>query len=167
MSLYTKERHIEAEYHVSWYIVAYKLIFGLAELVLGLAILIYGHAALARYNAYAARELLEDPHDLLVPFLESIVPGLLTHNYFLATYLILLGGAKVVGAIGLIRGKHWGVDLLVGLTAIMLPFEAVKLIISPSLPEFVYLGLGVFIALYLINFEPHRWASRMVKKVIK
>lgn len=159
------EEQIENKYHVSWYIIAYKLFFGLLEFILGLAITFFGRSALIWYRAYAARELFEDPHDLLVHLTKSIVPNVLAHHTFLALYLILLGGAKIAGAIGLMYKQHWGVDLLVGFTLIMLPFQLVRLAIHPSLPDFLYIGIGLFIAMYLVNFRPHEWAISVAKKV--
>jgi len=161
------EQNIEEEYHVSWYIIIYKLIFGLVEFVLGIGIIAFGKAALLWYRASAARELAEDPHDLVVHLTRGFVPGLLSHNTFLALYLIILGGAKIAGAIGLIYRKNWGVDLLIGLTIIMFPFQFIQLILHPSLPDFLYILIGILIALYLVNFKPNEWAKRMSRKIPK
>jgi uncharacterized membrane protein (DUF2068 family) len=77
----------------------------------------------------------------------------------------VLGGAKVAGAIGLIFKQNWGVDLLVGLTIIMLPFQIVRLVVHPSLIESSYVVIGFFIAMYLINFHPHQWVKRIHSKL--
>lgn len=156
---------IEKEYHVSWYIVVYKLLFGLTEFILGLGIALFGKAALHWYAIYIAQELSEDPHDLLVRLTQGIVPNILTHNTFLILYLILLGGAKIAGAIGLVYKQNWGVDLLVALTIIMLPFQIFQLLVHPSLPDFIYISVGLFIALYLVNFDPQKWMKRMTRKI--
>jgi uncharacterized membrane protein len=161
------EEQVEKEYHVSWYIIAYKLLFGLVEFLLGAGITFFGRAALLWYNIYATQELSEDPHDLLVRLTEGVVPGVLTHHTFLALYLIALGGAKIAGAIGLIYKQNWGVDLLVGLTVLMFPFQFVQLLRHPSLPDFFYIFIGLFIAMYLVNFRPHEWATRMATRVIR
>ncbi len=159
------EERIEKEYHVSWYIIAYKLFFGIVEFLLGAGITFFGQTALVWYRVYASRELLEDPHDLLVRLSEGVVPNVLAHHTFLALYLILLGGAKIAGAVGLIYRRNWGVDLLVALTLIMFPFQFIRLIMHPSLSDFLYIFVGLFIALYLINFRPHEWAKRMATKI--
>lgn len=159
------EEKIENEYFVSRYIIVYKFIFGLIEFSFGVSILLFGHKALILFNRYAQSELLEDPHDLLVNFLEKFVPYFFTHNIFLALYLVILGGAKIAGSIGLIYKKNWGVDLLVTLTLIMFPFQVVKLFSDHSIPEFIYLVVGVFIALYLINFKPDQWVKRVTKNI--
>jgi uncharacterized membrane protein len=159
------EKQIEKVYHVSWYIIAYKLLFGLAEFFFGLGITLFGRTALVWYRIYAAQELSEDPHDLLVRLTEGIIPNVLAHHAFLALYLLLLGGAKIAGAIGLLYKHHWGADVLVGLTVIMLPFQLIQVIRHPSVAEFLYIGIGLFIALYLVNFRPFAWVARMATRV--
>lgn len=163
-SLIAEER-IENKFHVSWYIVIYKLLFGLSEFLLGLGITFFGRTALHWYHVYAVQELSEDPHDLLVRLTESFIPNVLAHHTFLVLYLLLLGIAKIAGAIGLIYKQNWGVDLLVGLTVLMLPFQLFQLAHHLSLAEFLYICIGLIIALYLINFRPHEWATRVVTKI--
>lgn len=163
----TSEQQIEAEYHVSWYIIAYKPVFGLIEFLFGAGIMVFGVKALAWYRIYASQELSEDPHDLMVRLTEGIVPNVLGHHQFLALYLVILGAAKIAGAIGLMYKQHWGVDLLVGLTILMFPFQFIQLARHPSFPDFLYIFIGLFIALYLVNFRPHEWAARMVHRVKK
>lgn len=159
------EEMIEKEYHVSWYIIVYKLVFGVAEILLGIGITIFGRVALHWYNVYMVKELSEDPGDLLVRLTEGIIPNVLTHHTFLAIYLVVLGAAKTVGAIGLIYKKTWGVDLLIGLTIIMLPFQIVQLILHPSFADFLYILVGLLIAMYLVNFRPRKWVGRMAARV--
>lgn len=158
------EEHLEQEFHISWYIIIYKLAFGLAEFLLGLGIVLFGKSALNLYRIYLSRELLEDPHDLLARLTTSVVPSIFTHNTFLVIYLILLGSVKIAGAIGLIYKQNWGVDLLVGLTVLMFPFQFINLVRHPSLPNFIYISVGLLIALYLINFQPQKWATKIVRQ---
>jgi uncharacterized membrane protein len=160
-SVHTVEENLEAEFHVSWLIIAYKFLFGLVEFLSGAALLGWGENAFRLYQALVSRELTEDPHDLIVNLAQRVVPSLFALHTSLAAYLIVLGAAKVAGAIGLIFRKNWGVDLLVGLTVIMFPFQVVNLIMHPSIPELVYLVVGLLIALYLINFQPKAWVSKM------
>jgi len=91
----------------------------------------------------------------------NAIPNVLTHHTFLVIYLILLGSAKIAGAIGLIYKKNWGVDLLVGLTLLMLPFQLFRLFLYPSIADFIYISVGLFVSMYLINFKPHAWARRV------
>jgi uncharacterized membrane protein len=161
------EEKIEQEFHVSWFIVGYKLVFGLVELLSGVGIAIFGKKLLDFYTAQLYLELSEDPHDLLATVSERFVPNLLAHHTSLVFYLVLLGAAKIAGAIGLMYKQHWGVDLLVGLTMLMFPFQMVNLVIHPSLSDGIYIVVGLLIALYLINYKPRQWARRMVRHVRK
>lgn len=161
------EEQIEKEYHVSWYIIAYKFAFGLVEFLLGAGVTLFGRKALIWYRAYAIQELSEDPHDLLVRLTQSIVPNVLTHRTTLAIYLIVLGVAKIAGAIGLMYKRNWGADLLVVITLIMFPFQFVALIRHPSAPDFFYIFIGLFIAFYLINFHPREWTRHIVHRVTR
>lgn len=159
------EETAKKELRVSWYVIAYKLLFGVTELLLGAGIALFGKAALHWYRILALRELSEDPHDVLVRLTERFIPDVLTHRTFIVLYLILLGAAKIAGAVGLIYKQRWGVDLLVGLTFLMLPFQLVQIVLHPSLPDFLYMLTGLLIALYLVSFRPREWATRMSKRV--
>ena len=165
MELVNVEKRVEKEYHVSWYIIVYKLLFGVSEMGLGVGITFFGAGMLKIYRLYTLRELSEDPHDLVARLTESIIPNVFAHHTFLAIYLLVLGGAKIAGAIGLLYHKHWGVDVLVALTIILFPFQFIRLLLHPSIPDFIYLAVGVFVGLYLINFRPRQWATRVAKQV--
>ncbi|MCL4374557.1 DUF2127 domain-containing protein [Patescibacteria group bacterium] len=156
------EQKIEQEFHVSWYIVAYKLIFGLAELLTGIGIVFFGSQIFRLYTRLVSQELSEDPHDLLARLSERIVPHLFTHHTYLVMYLILLGTVKIAGAIGLMYKKNWGVDLLVGLSIILLPFQLASFFSHPNVFDAGYAVLGIFIIFYLTEFRPHAWISRLL-----
>lgn len=158
------EEELEKDFHVSWFIISYKFLFGLAELLLGLGIVFFGRNAFLLYRNYASQELFEDPHDILARFTENFIPYILAHHTYIVIYLIILGSAKIAGSIGLIYKKNWGVDLLVALTLIMLPFQTINLILHPSLQDFVYIFVGLLISLYLVNFKPKIWAVKMIEK---
>ncbi len=155
------ERTLEAEFHVSWVIIAYKFLLGLVEFISGAGLVLWGRDAFRWYQAFMLRELTEDPHDVLARLTLRIVPDLLAQHTTLAIYLIVLGAAKLAGAVGLVYQKNWGVDLLVSLTVLMFPFQVVSLILHPSIPDLVYLVAGLLIALYLINFKPKAWVSKI------
>lgn len=167
MKIFHKEKQIEKEYHVSSYIVFYKFILGLIEFVTGLGIAIFGSRIYQFYRLTMSRELTEDPHDLLARFSQVIVPNLLTHNIYIVAYLIILGLAKIAGAVGLIYKQNWGVDLLVGLTVVMAPFQIVNLVLHPNFFDLIYFVLGLFIALYLIEFRPKAWVSKILQIDLK
>lgn len=155
------EKEIEKEFHASWYIILYKLILGILELISGIGIIIFGDKILEYYSTDLARELSEDPHDILAQVTSAIIPHLFGHNTYIVFYLIILGIAKIAGSIGLIYKKNWGVDLLVGLTLVMLPFQLVNLVLHPALFDFLYISFGILISLYLIEFKPRAWISRL------
>jgi uncharacterized membrane protein len=161
ISTRTIEENVEAEYHVSWAIIAYKLILGVIEFISGMGLIFWSENAFRLYQTVVSQELSEDPHDFLAHLTERVVPSLFTQHTTLAAYLIVLGAAKLAGAIGLIYRKNWGVDLLVGLTVVMFPFQVVNIILHPAVLDFIYLVVGILIALYLINFKPRAWISKM------
>ncbi len=162
MSTLTSEEALEKQYHVSVYIIVYKFVLGIIEFALGVIIIVFGAEIYQAIQASLLRELSEDPHDLLARLAESVVPNVLTHHGFVVLSLIVLGIAKMAGAIGLIYKQNWGVDLLVGLTIIMAPFQIVSLILHPRVFDTLYLLVGFVIALYLVEFRPKAWISRVL-----
>ncbi len=162
-SLARGEAELEDHYHVSIYIVVYKLILGISEFLLGIAIALFGPQIYRSYQFILLSELSEDPHDLLARLSQAVVPNVLTHNTFVLVSLIVLGLAKIAGAIGLTYHQNWGVDLLVGLTVLMAPFQIIELILHPRAFDFAYLVVGLLIALYLVEFRPKAWVSRVLR----
>ncbi len=161
---FPREQQIENEFHVSIYIVVYKFLLGTLEFAGGLILGLAGSRLYQLYQASLLKELTEDPHDLLARLSESVVPGVLTHSTYVVIYLIVLGLAKMVGAVGLIYKQNWGVDLLVVLTILMAPFQVVNLFFHPHIFDVLYLVVGLLIALYLIEFRPRAWISRLILK---
>lgn len=161
-TLAQEEEALEKQYHVSIYIVIYKLLLGIIEFSLGIVVVLFGAEIYRSVQSSLLRELSEDPHDLLARLAETVVPNVLTHNGFVVLSLIILGLAKMAGAIGLIYKQNWGVDLLVSLTIVMAPFQIVSLILHPRLFDTLYLLVGFVIALYLIEFKPKAWISRVL-----
>ncbi len=153
------------ELNVSRIIVVYKFILGLIELASGLAVALFGKQLFSAYLLQLSQELSEDPHDVLAHLSLAVVPNLLNHNTIIVITLILLGAVKIAGAVGLVYKKNWGVDLLVGLTAIMLPFQLVNIFIHPSVFDILYLLVGIIIALFLVRFQPKAWVSRVFQRL--
>jgi uncharacterized membrane protein len=162
----SEKENLEKEFHVSWFIIAYKFLFGLTEFVAGSSLALFGRQLLNAYTVNVAKELSQDPHDLLASLSEKIVANIFSHNTFIIIYLIILGGVKMVGAAGLVYKKNWGVDLIVGLITILLPFQIIDLIINPSLFTFLYMLTGIFIGLYLVEYKPKAWISKKVDKIL-
>ena len=162
MKIFAREEQIEKEFHVSIYILIYKFLLGMVEFLTGVAIIFFGSRIYEIYQSSLIKELSEDPHDLIARLSESVVPNVLTHNTYIIFYLVVLGLAKMLGAIGLIYKKNWGVDLLVGLTVLMAPFQVVNLVLHPNLLDLIFFVVGLAIALYLVEFKPRAWISRIL-----
>jgi len=165
MYIISGEKKIEKEFHVSRYIILYKFLLGFAEFSSGVGLWLFGSKIYQIYHVSLIRELSEDPNDILARFSQKIVPNLLTHNGFIIIYLVILGFAKILGAIGLTYKQNWGVDLLVGLTILMAPFQIVNIIVHPNIFDFLYFTVGILIALYLIEFKPKAWISKIFGKL--
>lgn len=161
------ETTLENKWHVSGGIVLYKFTLGFFELILGLGLLFANSSFMYWYKDLAGKELLEDPHDLLILLSQQVIPIVMANRHYLVFNLVLLGMVKIIGAIGLLYKKEWGVDLLVGLTILMLPFQLFRLYRHFSVLETVYFGVGLFIALYLINFKPKKYAHSLWEKFLQ
>ncbi len=157
--------YLEQDLHVSWYIIIYKFILGVFELFLGLGIIIFGKQIITIYESFKAQELLEDPHDLLISVVEKISPILSKHQGYIILLLLLLGIIKIIGSVGLMYRKHWGLDLLVILTMAILPFQFYNLVVSFSLAKLIFFIIDVFIALYLVKFQPKEYFSTFKQRV--
>lgn len=164
MSKRNLEDQLEKEFHVSKAIIAYKFIAGFLEIILGFGILLGGKQILSTYQNFKTAELLENPHDILVIILERIVPYIFEHHVYFVLILLALGFVKVFGAIGLLYRKHWGLDLLVALTLILLPVDGFNLIFHPTWGKLIYFLLNIFISLFLVNFNPQGYFTDFKKR---
>lgn len=161
------EDSLESEYHVSWFIIAFKLIAGALELAFGIAIMLLGRPAFVVYRDFLQEELVGEAHGTIARITERALPYIFANHTSLSFYLCLLGLAKVIGALALIRGKDWGADLLILLTIILFPFQVIQFVMKPSFLELGYIVVGILIALYLVNFKPKEWAISIVKRASK
>lgn len=153
------------EIKVARYIIVYKFLLGFLETILGVGMIIFGQTIYDMYVNFRNSELLEDPHDFLALWMEKIVPYLLIHRGWVVFILLLLGLTKMIGAIGLWRRKHWGLDILIIVTIALLPFEVYALVANPSLSKTAYFIINLFIALYLVNFKPHHYFTGLKKRI--
>jgi len=147
--------------NISGYIIIYKFILGLIETILGLGIIFFGKRLFETYLNFTQNELFEDPHDLLAVILEKFVPYIFQHHIFIIFILLLLGISKMIGAVGLWYHKHWGLDILIVVTIILLPFEVVNLFRHLSLLNTAYFVINMLIALYLVNFNPKGYFTHL------
>ncbi len=156
---------LEQELHVSRYIIVYKFVLGLIELLMGLGIIFFSDQIVEIYINLTTKELIEDPNDLLLGILQKIFPYLLEHRGWVVVILIALGIVKIVSTVGLAYRKHWGLDLLVGLTVSLLPFQTYNLIVHPSLLKTIFFLINILIALYLVEFKPKHYFKRLKHRV--
>ncbi len=163
MTIRPNEEETEKKFHVSIYVLVYEFVVGIFELVSGIGIAVFGSRMYQLYHTTVIKELSEDPDDLLARLSEKLVPNLLTHNTYVILYLLALGLVKIVGAIGLIYEQNWGVDLLVILILLMAPFQIIGLILRRNYFDLLYLVVGLLIALYLVEFRPAAWISRILR----
>lgn len=161
------EQNIEKEFHVSSYIIVYKLITGCIELFLGLSLFFFREKLIDYYQQYKTKELLEDPHDLLVATFEKILPFIITHRDYIILFLCALGVIKIIGAVGMYKKKHWGLDLVIGLTILLLPFDIFGFFGHPTFLKFMYVLINIFITLYLVNFKPRDYIKKLHKRIRK
>lgn len=157
--------NIEEELHVSRYIIIYKFLLGFSEVLLGLGIVIFGKKIFHIYLSFRSEELFEDPHDLLARLLSHIVPYIFEHQGYVVFVLLLIGIVKMIGSVGLFYKKHWGLDMLVILTFILLPFEAYSLVRHPSIYKVGFFIANIFISLYLVNFKPKHYFIRLHRRI--
>ncbi len=154
-------KSLETELHISRYIIIYKLVLGLLETLLGLGIIIFGRQIVNIYQNFKSQELLEDPHDLLVSLLQKVLPYFVQHRGYVVFILLLLGIVKIVGSVGLMYRKHWGLDLLIILTILLLPFQLYSLFFSFSVSKLIYFTINLLIALYLVEFQPKNYFDQL------
>ena len=153
------------EFRVAKYIIVYKFLLGLLETLLGFGMIIFGKGIYELYANFRNSELLEDPHDFLATIIEKIVPYILIHKGWVVLILLLLGITKMIGSAGLWYKKHWGLDILIVVTILLLPFEVYAIITHPSLTKTAYFIINFFIALYLVNFKPKDYFTKLKQRI--
>ncbi len=149
------------EQEVSYVIVGYKIISGIFEVLFAIALAFFRRPIYHWYLRMSTQELFEDPHDLLARTFQTIVPVVNQHRIYLIFLLSILGVTKVIGAIGILRRKEWGLDLMVGLFVFLLPFDLYNLITHPSILKCVYLVINSIIVLYLVRHRTHYYVKKI------
>ncbi len=155
----------ESEIKVARYIIIYKFFLGFLETILGVGMIIFGKVIFELYDNFKDSELFEDPHDFLALLVEKIVPYILVHRGWVIFILLLLGLTKMIGAVGLWYRKHWGLDILIFVTIGLLPFEVYALVANLSLSKTAYFIINLFIALYLVNFNPKGYFTHLKSRL--
>lgn len=159
------EEEVEKDLHISQYIIAYKFLLGLFETLIGLGIIIFGRQMVQIYQDFKTEELFENPHGLIVSMTEKFIPYLFDHRGYVVFILMLLGITKLVGAVGLYYKKMWGLDILVFVTILLLPFDLEYFFGHPTITRFIFLIINMFIALYLLNFRPMEYFVKLKKRM--
>lgn len=149
--------------HISKTVIIYKFVTGIIELILGLGILFFGRNISKIYSQYKVRELLDDPHDSLITLIDKITPTLIHYRTYFMIFLLVFGLVKIIGAIGLLKNKEWGLDLLILFFFLMLPFDIYTLLSHATFLKSLYFIINTLIALYLVQFRPHTYFWKYIK----
>ena len=129
-----------------------KTLWGSVLLVVAVVLLVF-HAQHVTdpIQELFARELAEDPHDLLATVLIRLIP-----TVSLQTELLLAVGAMVYALLegvevwGLWRDLLWVELLIVVETAALLPYDVWELVRSPSVVKVLSLIINILIVWYLL-----------------
>ena len=134
-------------------IIAYKLTKGALQIIVAMVFLSRLGVALGQ-RMQALGQLLET-HTLHAGSqrLAELVLAItyLERQRFVAIALLMDGTLAGVESWALWRGAPWGRWLVIGSTALLLPFEVVELIQRPSTGRVVLLAASVAIVIYLLR----------------
>lgn len=98
-----------------------------------------------------ARELAEDPHDLLANLLISLLPSVsLRTELLLAIGAIVYAFLEAIEAWGLWRDLLWVELLIVVETATLLPYDGWELVRFPSVVKVLTIMINILIVWYLV-----------------
>jgi uncharacterized membrane protein (DUF2068 family) len=141
-------------------VVVLKLFTGSLELVFGVGLLAFSVASLhGLVDSLARHHRWEDPDDAVLLLIQHRLPALLSNKSLIAASLIALGTVKVVGALGLLNHRPWGLYLLLGLLAVLLPADVVHLVRNPSVPASLLVGLNGGVLAVLVLYRQRLIAS--------
>ncbi|MCA1841010.1 MAG: DUF2127 domain-containing protein [Actinomycetota bacterium] len=139
---------------VRYFVVAFKLITGTAELVAGALITIFPTHELARFVDIASKhEFAHDPGDLLFNFVHHQLPGILLNKHIVGLALIGLGLIKLIGGVGLLLHRPWAYYLLVAALVALLPADIVHAIRQQSVLSTLLLAMNALVLGVLVAFR--------------
>jgi len=94
----------------------FKGLFGLSELGVGLFLYFYTKADIYQlFLTFAQEELIEDPNDPLILFLQQALQGIsIDAQHFAMTFLTLHGAVKLMLIYGLIKNHIWAYPTAIG-----------------------------------------------------
>jgi uncharacterized membrane protein (DUF2068 family) len=147
-----------------------KTIWGIVLLVVAVVLLAF-HAqhVIDPIQKLFARELAEDPHDLLATVLIRLIPSVSLQTELLlaiaVTVYALLEGIEVWG---LWHDLLWVELLIVGETAAFLPFDGWELVHNLSVVKVLSLAINILIVWYLgVRYLRKRAAPREQHKRVR
>jgi uncharacterized membrane protein len=106
-----------------------KGIDGVLEIIGGVILLLTSNAALNQLViALTQHELVEDPHDWIATAARQAVAQLsVGTQVFGGVYLVAHGLAKVVLAVGLLRGHRWAYPVAIGFLGLFIAYQLYRL----------------------------------------
>lgn len=147
----------------SKFVIIYELISGTFEFLFGAGVLLFGKQIIGFYMNLKAKEILEDPDDLLIRFTQVLIPTIYDYKTYIALFFVVLGIVKLTSGIGLIYKKVWANHLLVGLLTILIPFDFIGVIANFSYIKLINLILDALLILFLVRFRPIDYYRKLRK----
>jgi uncharacterized membrane protein (DUF2068 family) len=141
-------------------VVVLKLVTGGLELMSGVGLLAFSALGLHELmDSLTRQNRWDDPDNAVLLLIQHRLPTLLSNKGMIAAGLIALGTVKVVGALGLLNHRPWGLYLLLGLLAVLLPADVVHLVRNPSVPASLLVGLNGGVLAVLVLYRRRLIAS--------
>jgi uncharacterized membrane protein (DUF2068 family) len=150
-------------------IILQKTLWGIALLVAGIVLLIFRvYHVTQPFQVIFARELAEDPHDLLATTLIRLAPEVsLTKSLLLSVTACVYALLEGVEVWGLWRGLIWVEVLIVVETAGLLPYDTWELTHHFSMVKILLLVINILIVLYLLRSFLRKLAAKRAELVLK
>ena len=132
---------------------------GLVQAVAGLALWLAGPQAVLRLAAaITARELAEDPRDLIANYIVRLGHAPVHSEAIIAAYLLLHGIAKMIIAASLLRGRLWAYPAAI---AVFGAFAAYQIIVYGQTRSWWILALTIVdILVVALTWHEYRLARR-------
>lgn len=129
-----------------------KTVWGSLLLVLAIVLLrLHARQVTDPIQELFARELAEDPHDLLANLLISLLPSVsLRTELVLGVGAIVYAFLEAIEVWGLWRDLFWVELLIVVETAALLPYDGWELVRFPSVVKVLTITINILIVWYLV-----------------
>ena len=132
----------------------WRIFYGIARIILGVTLLwLVGTHFTDLLHVLMRQELLEDPSDSLLRFVEQLlVHSDLTVTSFMSLYLIFWGTADIFLSISLLKRKLWAFPISIWLIIIFVMYELYRFYHTHSL-VLAYIIVVDIVVVTLIHFE--------------